>query len=364
MLPKIRGVVTLGCALLLPSLARGGEGPRLADDGYHYEQFRDGAHDGRYVEWWYFNLVDPSAGLNLAFTYSIVDPDNRTGFGTTGLVAATLGPGAPLQSTYFLPADRFHGTPTSADLVVDGAGAVEVIDDETYRVWGAIPGDRPISWDLTYSARSAPWLGGADEMVGLHPWEKMSWLVYMPAAVVSGEVVLGGEVHRVTEAAGYHDHNFGEWVLNNVTWNWAQCTAPGLDLELGDFIRRPVGVLSVSVDGERLEFDKGEYAVLHTRWEHDAGTGRSFPTQTRLVARNRRASLYVVLGGLETTALLPPPEIPFLFVKPVIFEQLVECSGAVRWRHEHGGSKRRRFRGAGFREYAVRTAARSAGSPP
>lgn len=28
------------------------------DDAYHFRSFQDGRHDGRYAEWWYFNLVD------------------------------------------------------------------------------------------------------------------------------------------------------------------------------------------------------------------------------------------------------------------------------------------------------------------
>jgi hypothetical protein len=104
-------------------------GPGLRDDGYHYGLFRNGAHDFNYVEWWYFNLVDHSSGLDLAFTYSILDPENLTGIGSTGLLAWAFTDAGNLQASEFLPADRFHGSPESASLLVGHLGAVEVLDE-------------------------------------------------------------------------------------------------------------------------------------------------------------------------------------------------------------------------------------------
>lgn len=72
------------------------------------------------------------------------------------------------------------------------------------------------------------------------PWERMSWLVYMPRAVVSGRPAVDGQVYVVT-ASGYHDHNWGEWAFTNAPWNWAQCSARGLSFELGDFVGGPAG---------------------------------------------------------------------------------------------------------------------------
>jgi hypothetical protein len=358
MLMRLRGTVLLATVLGAAPCVALASGPTGRDDGYHYELFRDGAHDGRYVEWWYFNLADPSSGLSLAFTYSILDPENRTGLGSTELLAAAFTEDGLFHESELLPADRFHGSPASAALVVDGGGSVEVIDERTYHVTGAVAGDHEISWDLTYVARRPPWLGGEDEAVGLLPWERMSWLVYMPAALVSGDVTIDGRTQALTGVSGYHDHNWGEWILTDVIWNWGQYSEPGLDLEIGDFRRRPAGVVSVESGGERVVFEKDEYRVLHTRWRYDVGTRQLFPTETRLLARNDRFALDVTLGAVGTQALLPPSGIPFLLAKPVVFEQTAWYSGKLWTRSASGRWRlRRTFCGPGFKEYAARTAA-------
>jgi hypothetical protein len=325
-LPVILAVVAPGRVLA--------SGPTPRDDGYHYELFRDGVHDARYVEWWYYDFVDPSSGLSLAFTYSILDPDNRTGLGSTELLAAAFTPDGLFHESELLPADRFHGSPANAALVVEGGGSVEVVDERTYHV-----------------------------TVGLLPWENMSWLVYMPAALVSGEVVIDGRSHTLDAVRGYHDHNWGEWVLSDVVWNWGQYSEPGLDLEVGDFRGRPPGVVSIEARGRRTVFHKDEYRVLHTRWSYDEGTRHWFPTETRILAKSDHLALAVTVRAVGTQALLPPPEIPFLLLKPVIFEQTAWYSGRL-WTREPSGRWRllRAFSGAGFKEYTARTLAGAPGS--
>ncbi len=67
--------------------------------------------------------------------------------------------------------------------------------------------------------QSPAFFGGRREQVGLFPWEQMSWLVYMPAALVSGEVVIDGRTYLINDVRGYHDHNWGEFILTTFTWN-------------------------------------------------------------------------------------------------------------------------------------------------
>lgn len=334
--------------------------PTHHDDAYHYALFRDGLHDWNYVEWWYFNLIDESSGLHLAFTYSVLDPENLTGFGSAGVLAVAYTPEGDFHESRFLPAVQFHGSPTSADLSIGGSGSIEVIDDASYRLQGAVAGAHSIAWDLTYVSRSSPFLGIDGEKVGLSPWEKMSWLVFMPRALVSGEVNIDGKSYVLTDASGYHDHNWGEWSLANVIWNWGQYSGPELDLELGDFRRRAAGVVSFDRGGERTVFEKDQYRVVHTRWNRDGDTRGWFPTETWLFAENERFALVAAIRADETQALLPPPGIPFLLVKPLLFEQIAtyrgslwERDGAGRWQLLH------LFSGPGFKEFATRTSAQT-----
>jgi hypothetical protein len=74
-------------------------------------------------------------------------------------------------------------------------------------------------------------------------------------------------------AAGYHDHNWGEWIPTELLWNWASYHEPGFGLALGDFRNWPTGVLGVDVEGERVVFEKGQYLLIHTQWAWNAETG-------------------------------------------------------------------------------------------
>lgn len=347
-----------GGPALLASPANPASAQTVRDDRYHYAEFRDGAHDWNYVEWWYFNLVDESQGLELAFTYSVLDPDNLTGFGSAGVLGVAYAPETAFHESIFVGSDRFHGSTTTGDLLIGNTGFVDVIDEGTYRVVGSVAGEHRLAWDLTFVSRSLPWLGTDDEKVGLLPWERMSWLVYMPRASVSGTVWLDDEIYVVHEVRGYHDHNWGEWILTTVIWNWGQFSAPGFDLELGDFRRRPTGTLAVEMGGERIVFDKDRYQVIHTQWDFDAEQGRWFPTETWLLAQNDRFALVTSIRVAQTQALLPPPDIPFLFLKPLLFEQTAHYAGGL-WVIE--GSAFRLvhvFEGLGFKEFATRTEVR------
>ena len=360
MLQRTRNAALLATLLVAGASRAVASSPTSQDDAYHYQLFRNGQHDWNYVEWWYFNVVDPSSGLNLAFTYSVLDPENLTGFGSTGLLAVAYTSNGNFNESRFLPAVQFQGSPSSADLSIENSGSVEVIDDTSYHVLGAVAGAHSITWDLTYIARSSPFLGIEGENVGLLPWEKMSWLVYMPRALVSGEVTIDGKSYALTDVSGYHDHNWGEWILNNVIWNWGQYSEPGFDLELGDFRRRAAGVLSFDLGGERTVFPKNQYRVVHTRWSQDAENHGWFPTETWLFAENDRFALLAAVRADETQALLPPPNIPFLFLKPLLFEQTASYSGSL-WERDHafGWQLVHLFFGSGFKEFATRTTAQT-----
>jgi len=61
-------------ALAAVPIARAAASVTLADDGYHYADWADGAHDATYTEWWYFSAVDANAGVRAIFSYFIADP--------------------------------------------------------------------------------------------------------------------------------------------------------------------------------------------------------------------------------------------------------------------------------------------------
>jgi hypothetical protein len=217
-----------------------------SDDAYHYSDFRDGNHDANYIEWWYFNLFDQTSDIQIIFYYSIINPDNILNFGITGVGATVYTAGGIISEMDTFPTDLFYASEEEPHVKI-GEGDlnfVEVINDYTYHITGCIAEGR-IKWDLHYVPQIDPWFALDREKVGRYDWEQMSWLVYMPGAHVTGNVVIDGETYDVDHAPGYHDHNWGEWLPYNVLWNWVQYYEPGIALEVGDFRSKPVGVVSI-----------------------------------------------------------------------------------------------------------------------
>lgn len=235
------------------------------------------------------------------------------------------------------------------------SNTIEVIDADNYHIVGAIGEERRLSWDLKYTRKTASWFGRDREPVGTLPWELMSWLVYMPGAVVSGVVEIDGQVcHLGNNVRGYHDHNWGEWLPFDVLWNWAQLYVPGLlAFELGDIRHHPSGVATIDLHGNRTNFSKGQYKLVHTRWELDEVNKIHYPIRSWLFAKSEEKFLVIRMNARATQPLPGgPPGHPLI---PVIYEQTAHYRGwlwnfsGINWVLESS------FKGDGFREYNALT---------
>ncbi len=327
----------------------------LSDDAYHYGLFRDGNHDGRYIEWWYFNLIDDVTGIQAIFHYSIFNPDNILQFGRTNVGANIFTPQGILHESDSFPTDSFWASETEPHVKIGNQDVnfIEVIGHNTFHIVGSI-GNGRISWDLYYEPQIAPWYAADRQHVGRRPWEHMSWLVYAPGAYVSGEVVLDGKTYHVQQASGYHDHNWGEWNPFNALWNWVQYFEPGLALEVGDFRNSPVGVVGIEFDGARTVFQKDEYSLFHTKWESDPANNKWFPQVTWLLAQNEDKRLIVKIQTLATETLGLPVELPPILPEMILYEQTAFYSGQLWHKNQKGTwDSAVKFQGSGFKEYAV-----------
>lgn len=325
------------------------------DDAYHYSDFRDGKHDANYIEWWYFNLFDDTSDIQIIFHYSIINPDNILDFGLAGVGATVFTAEGIISEMDTFSTDSFYASEEEPHVKI-GEGDinfVEVNGNHTYHIVGCIA-DGWLSWDLFYEPRIDPWFGAERENVGRFEWEQMSWLVYMPGAHVTGKVVIDGKTYHVDQAPGYHDHNWGEWITFHVLWNWAQYFEPGIALEIGDFRNRPVGVVSIEVDGQRTVFEKNDYHLYHTRWTFDPKYRKWFPSVTWLVAENKKKRLIVRIQTLAAEALMSPLEMPCLLPDVVLYEQTASYTGRL-WDKKHQGAWEVsvKFHGKGFKEYSV-----------
>jgi hypothetical protein len=316
----------------------------LADDGYHRAAWADGKHDASYTEWWYFNFDDPNTGVRAIFSYFVTNPGDIAGLGQAQMVAVAGTPDGGVTAMDMYPPAAFSASEERADVTIDpgAAGAdlntVRVADDGRYIIKGASRAngtspDGRLRWDLTYAPEAAPWLAADPMPVGRLAWEKMSWLVFMPRARVTGSITVDGREYAI-DAPGYHDHNWGEWIPTDALWNWAQFSTDRVALEVGDFIGKPIGIVSLDVDGARTVFTHDQYTLVHMRWARDLVNGLFYPVESLLTADNGSLRVQVTLHVLETAPLRG--DLPAPLKDLIIYEQTARYSGTV-WERVSAG---------------------------
>lgn len=343
---RIRLSLAAVCALFPLAFTAWPQSGKVAGalDAYHLFDWRGTAHLPDYTEWWYFNFYDSSNHIQGLFSYLINNPLNLPGglfpAGIAEMAAVAFTPSGIVNEADIYPATAFSAQYAQANVMIGSANAITVIDPDTYRITGASQDGR-MTWNLVYRRAAPSWYGANRFPVADQSWELMSWLLYMPRALVSGTLTIDGATYDI-HAPGYHDHNWGEWNLNGVPWNWAQYSEPGLAFDLGDFPQKPGGRASIDVAGRRFVFENGQYTLTHTKWAYDPINKLYYPTQSIFQASNGTTQVFVRMDVQQTDPLstpLPPP-------KAVIYEQLTTYTGRV----SVNGSLTS-FNGSGFKEY-------------
>jgi len=338
-------------ALFLLGLNARGQSQNIpeAADGYHFLDWLGTGHLADYTEWWYFNVYDSSNNVQAIFSYLVNNPASQPGgvfpLGISEMAVVAYTSGGIVTEEDVYAAHAFSAAYDKANVQI-GSNAVIVIDPDTYQITGATRDGR-ISWNLTYGRTAPSWFAGQRFNVASDSWELMSWLLYMPAASVSGTLTVDGVSYSVS-APGYHDHNWGEWDLTGVPWNWAQYSQPGLTFDLGDFPNKPGGVASIDVNGQRYVFQNGQYTLTHTAWAYDPVHNINYPTQSVFQANNGTAALALAMNVQSTDPLSAPlpPSVP----NAIIYEQTASYTGSV----SINGSTTS-FAGNGFKEYTALT---------
>ena len=313
-----------------------------ASDGYHLLDWLGSSNLADYNEWWYFNLYDSTNNVQAIFVYQIANPLNVSSFGVSELSTAIYtSAGIEVDgSVYLTPA--FSADVLKADVTIGKANSVTVIDDDTYQITGATR-DGKVAWNLKYQRRATSWYAANRLNVAAQPWELMSWLVYMPAAAVSGTLTASGTTYQVN-ATGYHDHNWGEWSFSSVPWNWAQTSQLNLTFDLGDFPDQQVGTASVEVNGQRYVFEHSQYTLTHTQWAYDPIFMVNYPSQSVFQGNNGAAQITVTMNVIANEGLATSSSPPML----VIYEQTAAYTGQVTI-----GSTVSNIASNGFKEYAT-----------
>lgn len=343
---RIRPTVAAAAALSLLGLNAYSQSENIPEstDAYHFIYWPGTEHLADYTEWWYFNVYDSSNHVQAIFSYLINNPLNLPGgvfpFGISEMAAVAFTPNGIINEADIFLTPAFSGNYGKADVKIGKPNSITVLDPNTYQISGATRDGR-IAWNLLYQRAAPSWYAGNRFLVAAEPWQLMSWLLYMPRAIVSGALTIDGTAYNVN-APGYHDHNWGEWNLNGVPWNWAQYSQPGFAFDLGDFPNKPGGIASIEVNGQRFRFESGQYRLTHTQWAYDSTNMLYYPTQSVFQAANGAAQIYVVMDVHQSDPVSAPTALP----RAVIYEQTATYTGRA-WIN----GKPLSFRGNGFKEY-------------
>jgi hypothetical protein len=163
-----------------------------------------------WVEWDYFNVVDPASG---GYAYLTL----MTGADPLGVVLARVRvPGAPVQDIFIpsvlLPGDISTATAEQrvgpARLSVDAAGYHLAVDATRLRVHLTIRPDRGFVLPAT-ELRLGNVVSG--------------YVVPVARGRADGTIQTGGRTLTLTNAPAYHDHNWGTW--GAVSWDWGQASS-------------------------------------------------------------------------------------------------------------------------------------------
>ena len=316
-----------------------------ADDAYHLKYWPNTPAVAAYTEWWYFNLVDTTQNVKAVLVYFITNPDQVSGAPAGGnMVAIAYTPAGVTTEVDVYPVSAFSAAYNVADVQL-GGNAVQVTGDNTYLLTGASQ-DGAIAWDLTFNREAQSFQGLDLAALGKQPWERMSWLVYMPRAGVTGQLTVAGTAYAVS-GSGYHDHNWGEWIQSDVLWNWAQYSQSGMWFDIYDFIGEPNGAAHVAVNGTTFEFTKSQYQLVHTKWAYDSVNHVYYPIQTMFKADNGTQQLEVVMNVSQTVPL--SNGFPYPIPEYIIYEQTTTYLGQVV-----ANGTTVTFSGEGFKEYTAK----------
>lgn len=305
-----------------------------ADDAYHLDQFADRSHESEYMEWWYFNFIDVESGLAGFVQYGIYDPEDRLGLRLPILYSTNYYLGSksqPFISQQIEGDVPFSASSEVANVTLDITNTITVLDADTYHLVGSSP-DGFSAWNLTYKRQNSLSVFMDDDlsMPGrFDKWTVLSWIVYMPRAIIEGDWYVNGHTYQIKAATGYHDHNFGLWPSWDMLWAWIQyndneVTLVGSATAGGETEAGGIFVYLQSTQ-EKLFFNLTGVNINRSNWTHKFFIRDwTYPAVTAISNVPSTDGKYLLNLSWEVQT------IAFLWKLPVIvFEQVSLYSGSI-----------------------------------
>jgi len=319
-------------------------------DRWHYLDYRDGKHDGQYMEWKYLNFIQGDiAGYVI---YYVLDPEHHTSLGSGWLVARILRGGDFHGGITKVPMDKIEFDTQTASVRM-GEAHLNEKTPHNYEISGSVA---DVSWNLEYN-QSTPTIDAyKDGNFGILPWEKASWMVKMPRARVTGTISING-VPVQLNALGYSDTNWGEVLPFIVRWEWAQFNDEKISVVFGAMYKW--GRLSntyayAEINKEVIDFDGASFKILEREWAKEKTTGIKMPTKTRFEMKTGPYTLDCTYIPVQMEII--SMKISSLLPKPSVAEQISRFTGTLK----KNGTTIHSFAGLGFSEYSTRTRKKTA----
>lgn len=196
----------------------------LRDDAYHLSEFLRSKHLFWFTEWWYFNFVDKKTNRSGMVTFAVFNGGDVDFLGISSLNAAFFDPdGSNVLKMDYHGLGSFWASEEKPHVTLAGS-RLRALDERTIEI-AATTEDGSITMELVYTQADAPQLL-ANDVHAEESWQRSSWLAQMPSAKVNGWITVHGTRYDLVDATGYHDHDWGQWLIPFNTWAWAAFSIP------------------------------------------------------------------------------------------------------------------------------------------
>ena len=196
-----------------------------------------------------------------------------------------------------------------------------------YSITGSVA---DVSWNLEY-LQSTPTIDAySDRNFGILSWEKVSWMVKMPRARVTGTISINGAPIQLN-ALGYSDTNWGEALPFSTRWEWAQFNDENISVVFGAMYRwgRLYKTYAYAeINHDVVDFDGKTFKILEREWGTEAITGIKMPTKTRFEMKKGPYTLDCAYAPvrMDTISMKISPLLP----RPCVAEQISRFTGTLK----------------------------------
>lgn len=310
------------------------------EDRWHYRDYIASRHKKYFIEWKYFNLRQNR--MFMFISYGINDPENKSGYGNANIHVRVYMDGKTYGGIYFFDLKEVRFSDNNSNFKT-GENSIAV-NKNNYIIKGKA---KDIQFQLKYIPKLKPIFDIHDSKAGSLKWEKMNWLVQMPQAKVNGWVRIEGKKIKI-DCNGYHDSNWGEWILVEGMWNWLQCNGKDINIDIGEVYNKNEGEIVVEFKNQPIIFKKDQYGLKHTVYEKDS-TGVKIPSTTVIEASNEKYRLELTVTKKINQCL--HFKIPVFFLPDYyVDEQIAKFEGKLFMNNEVVA----KINNIGFREYTTK----------